>query len=251
MTERSILLRIRRQKGPNSEPYWQEFRIPYRPNMNIISCLQDIQKNPVTSSGDETTPVVWESNCLEEVCGACAMVINGKPRQACSTLVDKLEQPIELKPLSKFALIRDLMVDRQPMFEALKRVKAWTPIDGLYDLGAGPKVDMNQALEAYDLSRCMTCGNCMEACPQYNVRSEFIGPAPISQARLFNMHPTGKVLKRERLKALMGPDGISECGNAQNCVEACPKEIPLTTSIAQIARDTTLEGVFGWLRREK
>ena len=48
------------------------------------------------------TPVVWECNCLEEVCGACTMVINGKVRQACTALVDALPQPIVLEPMSKF-----------------------------------------------------------------------------------------------------------------------------------------------------
>ena len=56
--------------------------------MNIISCLQAIQRNPVNAAGQPTTPVVWESSCLEEVCGACTMVINGKVRQACSALVE-------------------------------------------------------------------------------------------------------------------------------------------------------------------
>lgn len=54
----------------------------------------DIQANPVNSKGEEVTPVVWESNCLEEVCGACTMLINGKVHQSCSALVDQLKKPI-------------------------------------------------------------------------------------------------------------------------------------------------------------
>lgn len=73
-------------------------------------------------------------NCLEEVCGACSMVINGKPRQSCTALIDQLEQPIRLKPMKTFPVVRDLQVDRSRMFNALKRVKAWIPIDGTYDL---------------------------------------------------------------------------------------------------------------------
>ena len=37
----------------------------------------------------------------------------------------------------------------------------------------------------------------------------------------------------------MGKGGIAECGMAQNCVKACPKGIPLTTSIAAMQRETT------------
>lgn len=73
-------------------------------------------------------------NCLEEVCGACSMVINGKPRQSCTALIDQLEQPIRLEPMRTFPVVRDLQVDRSRMFDSLKKVKAWIPIDGTYDL---------------------------------------------------------------------------------------------------------------------
>ena len=108
----TIQLKIKRQEGPEATPYWEEFEIPYRPHMNVVSCLMEIRKNPVNAQGKPTTPVVWESVCLEEVCGACSMLINNIPRQACSALVDSLKQPITLAPLSKFSLVRDLKVDR-------------------------------------------------------------------------------------------------------------------------------------------
>src|SRR2546421_12801944 len=72
-SDRKIVIRIRRQDGPNLTPRWEEFAVPRRPNMNIISCLQYIAANPVTTSGVQTTPPVWDSGCLEEVCGACTM----------------------------------------------------------------------------------------------------------------------------------------------------------------------------------
>jgi len=125
----------------------------------------------------------------------------------------------------------------------LKRVKAWIPIDGTYDLGEGPRMAPEVQEKGYPLSRCITCGNCLEVCPQVNDRSDFIGAAAISQVRLFNTHPTGKMNASERLEALMGPGGINDCGNAQNCVEACPKSIPLTTSIAAMYRATTIQGL--------
>jgi succinate dehydrogenase / fumarate reductase, iron-sulfur subunit len=78
----------------------------------------------------------------------------------------------------------------------------------------------------------MSCCCCTEACPQFTESTGFVGAATISQVRLFNEHPTGKVRKRERLTALMGDGGIQECGYAQNCAKACPKLIPLTDSIS-------------------
>ncbi|MBN3525529.1 succinate dehydrogenase iron-sulfur subunit [Paenibacillus apiarius] len=230
---------VTRQDAPDAQPYTEEFEVPYRPNMNVISALMEIQRNPVNAGGKHTSPVCWESNCLEEVCGACSMVINGKPRQACTALVDKLEQPISLAPMKTFPIVRDLVISRERMFDALKRVKAWIPIDGTYDLGPGPRMAETKRQWAYELSKCMTCGVCLEACPNVNDKTSFIGPAPISQVRLFNAHPTGEMNKDERLEALLDDGGIEGCGNSQNCVRSCPKEIPLTTSIAEMNKDTT------------
>jgi succinate dehydrogenase / fumarate reductase iron-sulfur subunit len=234
MVNKSIVLKIRRQNTPQQAATWEEFEIPYKPNMNVTSVLMEIAANPVTRDGKTTTPVTYDSNCLEEICGSCAMRINGRTRMACSALVDQLDQPIVLEPFAKFPVIRDLAVDRSVLFENLKAVKAWVPVDGSYDLGPGPRMMPEDQEQAYPLSRCISCCCCMEACPQFNESTGFVGAATISQVRLFNTHSTGKALKSERLHALMGDGGIHECGYAQNCVEVCPKDIPLTRSIAEV-----------------
>jgi len=245
---KTIHFRIKRQDTPDATAYWQEFDVPYRPNMNVISCLQWIAANPRTTDGKNVTPVVWDCNCLEEVCGACTMLINGYTRQSCSALVDNLledtkGEAIILEPMSKFPVVRDLWVDRQRMFDSLKRLKAWVPIDGTHALGAGPTETPSQQAMRYKLSECMTCGCCVEACPQFTIDNDFIGAAAISQVRYFNAHETGKTLQPYRLNQLMQAGGISDCGNAQNCVKVCPKEIPLTESIAQIGRQTTVHAI--------
>ncbi len=246
---KSILLKIRRQDSPNSKPYWQHFEVPYKPSANIISCLQEIQKKPITQSGETVAPIVWESSCLEEVCGSCSMVINGKVRQACTALIDKLKHPIVLEPMSKFPLVRDLAVDRTRMFENLKKVQGWIHVDGTYDIGEGPTFPEKQRAKAYALSECMTCGCCLEACPQFTKNNDFMGASTFSQVRLFNMHPTGAMEKEERLEAIMGKGGITDCGNAQVCVEVCPKKIPLTESIAEIGKQTTWQMIKNFIMK--
>ena len=246
---KSVIFKIKRQATPNEKAKWEEFELAWKPGMNVISSLMEIAANPVTRDGKKTTPITYDSNCLEEVCGSCAMLINGKTRMACSALVDKLDQPIRLEPFSKFPVVRDLAVDRSVLFENLKAVKAWVPIDGSYDLGAGPRVSMEDQEQAYPLSRCISCCCCMEACPQFNESTGFVGAATISQVRLFNTHPTGTALKRERLAALMGDGGIQECGYAQNCVEVCPKDIPLTRSISQVGGEVTKQALADVFRK--
>ena len=241
--DRKITIRIKRQDDPHHPPYWQDFVVPVLPQMNIISALQYIAANPVTADGKHTSTPVWDSGCLEEVCGACTMIINGKTRQACSTLVEKISpnlSPITLEPMTKFPVVRDLFVDRQRLFNDLKRVKAWVPVDGTYDLGAGPPISQKLHDVRYPLSRCISCGCCLEACPQYTPANKFIGAAVISQIRLFNDHPIGAALKDERLEEAMAEGGVQECGKAGNCVEVCPKDIPLLESIAAVQRQATV-----------
>jgi len=267
-SDRVITLRIRRQDRPESPPRWETFAIPYRPNMNVIACLQYIAAHPVTADGRPTTPVAYEAACLEEVCGSCTMLINGQTRQACSALIDRLEpayihashdgvdgfpparesrngsaQPITLAPLTKFPLVRDLMVDRQRLFNDLKRTKCWVPIDGTYDLGPGPIVPPAIQQQRYVLSRCISCCSCLEACPQYTPVNNYVGAAVISQVRLFNIHPIGRNLRDDRLEVMMGPGGVADCSKAGNCVVVCPKDIPNLESIATVGRQTTLAAV--------
>ena len=87
----------------------------------------------------------------------------------------------------------------------------------------------------------------MEACPQFAPGSTFVGPHAISLVRLYNLHPSGKTTAAERLESLMGEGGIQDCGKAQNCVEVCPKEIPLVDSIAVVSGQVTKHMLFGWL----
>jgi succinate dehydrogenase / fumarate reductase, iron-sulfur subunit len=180
-------------------------------------------------------------------------------------LLDDGGSEIELRPMSKFPVIRDLMVDRSRLFRGLQRVQAWVPVDTYGDLGPGPRMQRKQQEQAYPLSECMSCGCCLEACPQYQKVEvyrrpgetdeqyedrkkaaydvNFIGAAVISQAVLFNSHPVGSAIKDERMEALTGPGGIQACGNSQNCVAVCPKHIPLTTSIGKAGRDATIHSI--------
>jgi succinate dehydrogenase / fumarate reductase, iron-sulfur subunit len=249
----TIMFKIQRREREGAPVRWEMFEIAYRRNMNVISALMDIRKNPVTIEGKATTPPVWDMSCLEQVCGICTMVIDGTVRQSCSALIDDLllasgSDMVTLQPMSKFPNVRDLKVDREQMFDHLKQVQAWIELDGTYDLGPGPRIPNEVAQERYAYSRCMTCGCCLAACPQYS-GDNYIGPQAIAQARLFDMHPTGKITEEERLNGLMGDDGITNCGNAQNCVRVCPMNIPLTKAIYETNRDVTVNALLGWLKK--
>jgi succinate dehydrogenase iron-sulfur subunit len=237
--------------------------------MNVISVLQKIAAQAKTIDGRHVAPVAWDCNCLEEVCGSCTMVINGRTRMACTALVDRLlaDNPdeIELRPMTRFPVVRDLLVDRARLFQGLKKVTAWVPVDGYYNAGPGPRQSQEQQQTIYPITECISCGCCLEACPQYakmeivrrenesdeqfenrkrqRYDREFMGAAIIAQAMRFNYDPTGSLNKSERLDAMMSEGGIQMCGNAQNCVAVCPKEIPLTREIARAGRAITIHAL--------
>ncbi|MEX0652700.1 MAG: succinate dehydrogenase iron-sulfur subunit [Phycisphaeraceae bacterium] len=239
-------VRIKRQDNPDTPAYWQTFELGYRPSLNVTSMLQEIAAHPVTTAGEHVRPPVWEANCLEEVCGSCTFIVNGHVRQGCSVLVDELLEhgrTITLEPMTKFPVIRDLVVDRSRMFNDLIRIRGWVPIDGTHDLGPGPLESPETQQMRYALSRCMTCGCCLEACPQYTRDNQFVGPFIFAQTLLFNLHATGGKLKGERLDVMASPGGIDDCGQAQNCVKVCPKEVPITEAIAHIGRQTTVHAI--------
>ena len=265
-------VRILRQDSPSRPSYWQRFRMRQEPGLNVTGVLQRIAADPKTATNESVAPVAYDANCLEEVCGSCTMLINGRTRQACSALVEKLladgSIEIELRPMSKFPVIRDLVVNRRRLFRALEKIKAWIPVDGYCDLGPGPRQSPEDQQAVYPLSQCMSCGCCLDACPQYRLvhfaqtvyetqeyigtrgdalfDREFLGAHAMNQVVFYNSHPIGRSNAGERLDAAMAPGGVQVCGKAQNCAAVCPKHIPLNDSWGKIGRATTLHAIKKW-----
>ncbi len=246
-----VTLKIRRQdEGARPESKrWEEFEVPRSPGMTVVTALNAIRRAPKNKAGTDVAPVAFEATCLEEVCGGCTMLVNGKPRLACATLIDEVSpkaQAVVLQPLSSFLLVRDLVVDRSRMQESLRKVEAWVAIDAASSDEPTRQSQTDQRV-AYERSQCIDCGACLEACPQFGPHSDFIGAAALNEVERLGRHPVGGLSNGRRLDAAMGPGGISGCGKAQNCVEVCPRKIPLTESIAAVGRSATRRLLKDWI----
>lgn len=124
----------------------------------------------------------------------------------------------------------------------LIRVKAC--IEWSFDLHErAPRISPQAWAANYLYSRCINCGVCLAACPQFGPDSDFVGPNALAQVHLANAHPTVGYARAERLHAIMAEGGLTECGNAQNCIEVCPKQIPLTTAIGELGRAVTVQAI--------
>ncbi len=241
-----VHLKIRRRDTPEGLSYWEEFSIPSEPGMTVLGALEAIGVLPETSEGLPTTPIAHEHNCLEELCGSCAMVVNGKVRMACSAFVEGLTQPIVLEPLSKFPVVRDLAVDRSRMFETLGKCQVWTELDSLLGHSEAPSMSRHVRDRLALFASCIMCGNCFEACPQVNDRSPFMGAFIAAQALLVNQRYFQRDAATERVDTLKGPGGMGECDNAGNCQIVCPKNIPLAEAIPKMQWEITKHSLLSF-----
>ncbi len=230
----SILVKVKRQDHPEDLPYWELFEVGAEEGMTVISVLEVIRENPLTSDGAATAPVLWESSCCEGACGACTMRINGKVRLACSTLLSELSSPVVLEPLQKFPVVRDLKVDRGRMFEALG--KACVGV-GSIPIPGGPSLsiispELGTSLEPF--AGCVMCGACSVACPQVDSKSQYIGAFLFCRALPMFIHPGASLEPILRMDAIIGKGGLADCSGASACDSSCPKGIPLTEAIAKL-----------------
>lgn len=233
----TVYLKIKRQASPEDKLYWENFTLDYRADDTVLSLLIRLE----SPSGD-STPVHHECNCKEEMCGTCTIQINGVPRLACSTRVTDLpesspKKPIVLEPLAKFPVIRDLTVDRSRISHTLTRVKNWVETEELF--GSKTDYDKKRQHEMYSYAKCINCGSCYDACPRTGkAENSYIGPSAIAHVITLNDHPLGKESNEERLGAISGKDGVSNCGKAMVCEKICPKKVPLVRSVTRAHRET-------------
>ncbi len=239
----TALIKVKRQDDPEDLPYWELFEVQLEPGMSVARAIEVVRENPMTADGNRTAPVAHECSCMEGLCGACAMLINGKARLACSTLVDEFDGPITLEPLAKFPLVRDLCVDRSRIMEALARSECWIPLDGLHVAGCIPVYSQREQMKTSVFSDCISCGCCSEACPQVNGRSAFAGAFIFSHIMALNAHPLGLQSRDPRLALLGGRGGVADCAGAENCESVCPRGIPLAAAVARLQWEVALNSI--------
>ncbi|MBR2283891.1 MAG: 4Fe-4S binding protein [Ruminococcus sp.] len=216
-----IQLDILRREAAGAEPYWQSFMYETEDeNATAATALRELETTPELRDidGKPAAPVRWECSCMQKKCGACAMIINGKPVLACSYQLRQAEGgKVRLEPLSKFPVIADLIADRTPMLEALREMRLW--------LNERTKADETVNHIAYDASRCLQCGLCLEVCPNFYTGGRFPGmAAAVPAARLISVLPESQ--QAELYRAYRR--GIYEgCGKSMACRNVCPAGIDI------------------------
>ena len=210
------ILHILRRRSAEEKPYWEDFSYETQDaGATVATALSSLHaENRVCASKEEFRPVMWEHSCLQKRCGACAMVINGRPSLACDTkLADLSGDTVTLEPLKKFPVVEDLLVDRTVMMDTLKKLSVWLD-------GAAAEGGENMA---FDASCCLQCGLCLEVCPNFAPYGKFAGMAGMAPlARLIAQLPKEQ---RSKVAGDYTKHVFEGCGKSLACRDICPAKI--------------------------
>ena len=225
---RSYIIEVERRKpgGTDREMHVQAFSYTIQDSGDTVAAaLREInaRQDLRDMEGQPAEPVLWESSCLQKKCGACAMLVNGEPRLACDSFLRELPQKIRLAPLRKFPLIGDLQVDRSVMQKNLREIRLW--------MERPAELWEETAEDAYDASRCLQCGLCLEVCPNFAAEGSFTGAAAaVPAARVLAAQP-GK--EQTELKKQYRKRVYEGCGKSLACRDICPAGIDTGERLAQ------------------
>ena len=213
-------IEILRRRSAGEAPYVQRFWYePEQAAETVATALTKLgeRSDLRDAEGASAAPIRWECSCLQKKCGACAMVINGRPGLACNARLSEYKNHLRLEPLRKFPVVADLIVDRSALYEALATLRLWFEGEAA--------INQTAAELGYEASRCLQCGCCLEVCPNYMPGGKFAGMAgAVPMARLLAEAPASQMGELSRLYRNRVFEG---CGKSMACRNICPAGIPI------------------------
>ncbi|PWU15649.1 MAG: hypothetical protein C5B50_15075 [Verrucomicrobia bacterium] len=234
----AVSIRVTRSASGQSPSRLEEHQIQVAEKASILDALLALQRGPCPD-------LAVRYSCRVGMCGSCAMVVNGRERLACSTLVRTVGDSLHVQPLRNLPVTRDLAVDLAPFFSAYKRVLPHFQ----------PKPDLNaqdfyrfphNGREWKALShqpQCIDCAACYSSCTLVTLHPRYLGPMALHRALSLIVDPRDGA-RSERLAAVSGEAGAFRCHTLGNCRDVCPRGISPTHSIERLKR----LAVAGWFR---
>lgn len=217
---------VLRRMTPEQEPYWESFLYDGPEDNTVAGLLDYINYNDdiLNDKGEKTTRISWECSCIQGICGACAMIVNDVPVLACEAFLKDIQgEEISLKPLSKFPVIRDLVVDRSGIYDSLRHnnvcIETYKPpSDGDHE-------------QDYASAKCLKCGLCIEVCPKYTDGRTFYGAPFANDCYLVasrNQEKSHEILEiyQEHFK--------DSCAFDLACMRICPMGIKITACMKKL-----------------
>ena len=221
-----MIVKIKRQDKPGDKPYWQKFQVEISGDATVAALLDQLnyEGDPQDVEGNVVRRIRWQCSCMQKACGACAMVINGRPALACDTFIRDIKGNLVLEPLSKFKVVTDLIVDRGIINENL---------EALY-LGEKALYQEKEYEHQYSVAKCLKCGLCLEVCPNYSRGQNFYGALFANETYLAASQSEKE--RKKPVKVLYKKNFAGGCSKSLACSKVCPMNIPTLASIAKMNR---------------
>lgn len=227
----TVTFRVRRfNPEVAAEATWEDFQLEIDPKERVLDALHKIK-------WDLDGSLTFRRSCAHGICGSDAMRINGKNRLACKTLIKDLspEKPITVEPIKGLTVLKDLVVDMEPFFQAYRDVMPFLITKDTNE-PTRERLQTAEDRERFDdTTKCILCAACTSSCPVFWNDGQYFGPAAIVNAHRFIFDSRDEA-GEQRLEILNDRDGIWRCRTTFNCTDACPRGIEVTKAIAEVKR---------------
>lgn len=233
MSDRQLKFEVFRfnPNTPEEKPRTDVFEFDEVPRMTLFTALTHIQENLDPS-------LKFDFVCRAAACGACGIMVNGKPRLACKTRVAELPSSISLMPMPFFRMVGDLSVDTGTWFRSMaERLEGWIHSEEPFDeLAEEERMSNAEAEKIYELDRCIECGCCVAACGAAQVNPRYLGPAGMLRMARFAIDPRDGRSDAAVYETVSTDDGVFGCIGLAACDDYCPKDLPIVTQMAYLRR---------------
>ncbi|MFF3344435.1 succinate dehydrogenase iron-sulfur subunit [Streptomyces sp. NPDC002779] len=227
----TVTFRVRRfNPEVSAEATWEDFQLEIDPKERVLDGLHKIK-------WEVDGTLTFRRSCAHGICGSDAMRINGKNRLACKTLIKDInpEKPITVEPIKGLTVLKDLVVDMEPFFQAYRDVM---PFLITKDTNEPTRERLQSAEDRErfdDTTKCILCAACTSSCPVFWNDGQYFGPAAIVNAHRFIFDSRDEA-GEQRLEILNDKDGVWRCRTTFNCTDACPRGIEVTKAIAEVKK---------------
>ncbi|MFD4572317.1 succinate dehydrogenase iron-sulfur subunit [Streptomyces sp. NPDC058417] len=227
----TVTFRVRRfNPEVSAEATWQDFQLEIDPKERVLDGLHKIK-------WDLDGTLTFRRSCAHGICGSDAMRINGKNRLACKTLIKDInpDKPITVEPIKGLTVLKDLVVDMEPFFQAYRDVMPFL-ITKETNEPTRERLQSAEDRERFDdTTKCILCAACTSSCPVFWNDGQYFGPAAIVNAHRFIFDSRDEA-GEQRLEILNDRDGVWRCRTTFNCTDACPRGIEVTKAIQEVKR---------------
>jgi succinate dehydrogenase / fumarate reductase, iron-sulfur subunit len=224
-----VRLRIHRFNPEiDDAPHWEQYRVQADPSDRVLDLLHQVKWY-------QDGTLTFRRSCAHGVCGSDAMLINGRNRLACATLVREAGETITVEPMRGLPVVKDLLVDQEEFWAKYRKALPYLVNDEIPEDGLERRQSQFDRAKYEDTSRCILCAACTTACPVFWTNPDYVGPAAIVNAHRF-IFDSRDTAHAERLELMADADGVWRCRTVFNCVEACPRGINVTRAILEVTQ---------------